>query len=174
MKRRVAKNSGQNLGVFIVAVAVVVLLLGVKFIFAGSGNSGFDQYGYNYQARIFQGKADGVDRLLDGKLGGDTTYANDNLVMKWSKAWDEARFGTVAWNCDAWTDNEWNGKMPGGSGETWHYKMVWVGPELEASSCWRPGGYPIWDQFEVIFSQGSFANQHFWAAHARPAGLGGF
>lgn len=174
MKKYHAKKSGQNLGLFIVAAAVVILLVGVKFIFAGSGSNGFDQYGYNYQARIFQGKADGVDRLLDGKLWGDPTYANDNIVMKWSKAWDEARFGTVPWTCDAWTDNEWNGKMPGGSGEIWHYKMVWVGPQLAQSSCWRAGGYPIWGEFEVIFSQGSFANQHFWDAHARPAGLGGF
>jgi hypothetical protein len=31
------------------------------------------------------GKADGVDRVLDGKVWGDPTYANDWLVMKWSK-----------------------------------------------------------------------------------------
>ncbi|MBC7233623.1 MAG: hypothetical protein H5T68_10345 [Chloroflexi bacterium] len=62
--------------------------------------------------------------------------------------------------------------MPGGSGETWHYKIIWVGPELENSPYWREGGYAIWGQFEVIFSHGTVANEHFWDAHANPAGFG--
>lgn len=28
---------------------------------------------------------------------GDPTYANDHLVMKWSKAWDDARFHGEPW-----------------------------------------------------------------------------
>jgi hypothetical protein len=39
--------------------------------------NGFDMFGYNYQARIFVGKADGVDRVLDGTFWGDPMYAND-------------------------------------------------------------------------------------------------
>lgn len=136
-----------------------------------AGAGGFDEFGYNYGARIFVGAADGVDRILDGKVWGDPTYADDHLVMKWSKAWDNARFGGAPWTCEAWVDNEWNGRVPGGSGEVWHYKIVWVGPELEASPYWREGGYPIWSQFEVIFSHGTMGNAHFWDAHARPAGL---
>jgi hypothetical protein len=89
---------------------------------------GFDEFGYNYQARVFVGKADGVDRVLDGAVWGDPTYANDHLVMKWSKAWDDARFHGAPWTPDAWEDNEWNGAVPGGSGEVWHYKIIWVGP----------------------------------------------
>ena len=27
---------------------------------------GFDEFGYNYKARIFVGPADGIDRVLDG------------------------------------------------------------------------------------------------------------
>ena len=50
---------------------------------AVSVSAGFDQFGYNYQARIFVGSADGVDRTLDEAVWGDSTYANDNLVMKW-------------------------------------------------------------------------------------------
>lgn len=132
--------------------------------------TGFDQFGYNYKARLFNGKADGVDKNLDGAVWGDPTYANDRLVMKWSKGWDDARFNGADWTPDAWEDNEWNGKVPGGSGEVWHYKIIWVGPELEESQYWREGGYPIWGQFEVIFSQGSVANEHFWETHANPAG----
>ena len=92
--------------------------------------------------------------------------------MKWSKGWDDARFGGAAWGPDAWCTNHWNGQVPGGSGEVWHYKIVWVGPELEDSAYWRPGGYPIWGQFEVIFSHGTTPDGHFWETHATPAGLG--
>src|SRR3989304_5078336 len=70
-----------------------------------SAAGGFDQFGYNYKARIFVGPADGVDRVLDGKVWGDPTYANDYLVMKWSKGWDNARFKGASWTPDAWEDN---------------------------------------------------------------------
>jgi len=145
--------------------------LSAKQSVLGKETSGFDQFGYNYNARIFNGKADGVDKILDGKVWGDPIYAKDRLVMKWSKAWDDARFRGVPWTPDAWEDNEWNGKA-GGSGEVWHYKIAWVGPDLENSPYWREGGYPIWGQFEVIFSQGTVANEHFWDAHANPSGYG--
>ena len=149
---------------------VIVTLFAVPAVALAAG--GFDQFGYNYDARLFVGPADGVDRVLDGLMWGDPTYANDHLVMKWSKAWDDARFNGAAWTCDAWTNNEWNGMLPGGSGETWHYKIVWVGPALHSSPCWEDGGYPIWGQFEVIMSHGTIANEHFWDAHAVPTGYG--
>lgn len=140
-----------------------------------SKGGGFDGFGYNYTARVFVGAADGVDRALDGAVWGDPTYANDHLVMKWSKGWDNARFHGEPWGPDAWLNNEWNGKVPGGSGEIWHYKIVWVGPELEDSPYWREGGYDaLWGEFEVIFSHGTIANEHFWDAHARPSGYGLF
>jgi hypothetical protein len=53
-----------------------------------SAAGGFNQNGYNYAARIFSGPADGVDKILDGKVWGDAIYANDHLVMKWNAAWD--------------------------------------------------------------------------------------
>jgi hypothetical protein len=133
---------------------------------------GFDQYGYNADARIFNGKADGVDRNLDGTYWGYAQWANDRLVMKWSKAWQDARDGG-AWGPDAWTDNEWNGRVPGGSGEVWHYKIVWVGPQLESSPHWRSGGYPIWGEFEVILDHGSWSDRvHEFFARAHPNGYG--
>jgi hypothetical protein len=133
---------------------------------------GFDQFGYNYQARIFVGAADGVDRVLDGLANGDATYANDHLVMKWSKAWDDARFNGAAWTPDAWVDNEWNGMLPDGSKTSEHVKIIWVGPELQQSVYWREGGLPIWGEFEVIFDHYNDPTNHFWAAHAQPAGYG--
>lgn len=137
-----------------------------------ASGGGFDQYGYNYGAGIFVGPADGVDRVLDGTVWGDPTYAKDRLVLKWSPAWDEARFNGAPWTPDAWTDNEWNGKVPGGSGEVWHYKIVWVGPLLENGPYWRDGGYAIWGEFEVILSQGSAGGEHIWDVHANPNGYG--
>lgn len=136
------------------------------------GDAGFDEFGYNYTARLFSGAADGVDREIDGKVWGDPTYANDHLVMKWSQAWDDARFHGVAWTPDAWCSNEWNGMVPGGSGEMEHFKSVWVGPELENSVYWRPGGYPIWGQFEAIFDL--YGPGPYWLAHANPAGYGAY
>ena len=157
-------------GIF-VGVLATHLYYNSSAIVLGKQTNGFDEFGYNTQARLFNGKADGVDRILDGKVWGDPTYANDRLVMKWSKAWADARFNGAAWTSEAWEDNEWNGKVPGGSGEIWHYKIVWVGPDLQNSPNWHTGGYPIWGQFEVIFSQGTVGNQHFWDAHAKPAGF---
>jgi hypothetical protein len=134
---------------------------------------GYDDYGYNYNARLFNGAADGVDKNLDGTVWGDATYANDHLVMKWSKAWDDARFHGADWTPDAWVDNEWNGNVPDGSGYTEHTKIVWVGPELEDSPYWREGGVAIWGEFEVIFDQGQDPDHvHHTYTHAVPAGYG--
>jgi len=162
----------------LLGIITVTLLATVGTVIA---KGGFDEFGYNYQARVFVGKADGVDRVLDGKVWGDPTYANDHLVMKWSKAWDDARFHGADWTCDAWEDNEWNGAVSGGSGEVWHYKIIWVGPELENSPCWREGGYPIWGEFEVIMDHGvskiaeyceTNNGGHQFCAHAIPTGYG--
>jgi hypothetical protein len=160
-------------------VALIAAVVGL--VFAGvlatapvtRAAGGFDKFGYNYTARVFNGLADGVDRVLDGTVWGDPTYANDKLVMKWSKAWDDARFNGAPWTPEAWTSNEWNGKLADGSQITEHYKIIWVGPELELSAYWRPGGYAVWGEFEVIMDQGSDPTGHFWFAHAIPTGYGG-
>ena len=56
-----------------------------------SGNPlslGYDQFGYNYQAHMFNGTYDSVDRILDGKYWGSSgDYVDDNLIMKWSDSW---------------------------------------------------------------------------------------
>jgi len=176
-----ARKKAQTNHVHIIILSIASLLLFSIFLVQNSttsrsksGNNGFDEFGYNYTARTFNGSADGVDRNLDKTVWGDPAYANDKIKMTWSKAWDDARFNGKPWTCDAWEDNQWNGKFPDASGEIWHYRIVWVGPELKESSCWREGGSPIWDQFEVIFSQGTVGNEHFWDVHASPAGYGVF
>lgn len=161
---------------FFILAALIVLTITTPVLAddskSNSKGTGFDEFGYNYNARIFVGAADGADRVLDGKVRGDPTYASDQLVMKWSKAWDDARFHGAPWTPEAWCSNEWNGMVPGGSQEVWHYKIVWVGPELENSPYWREGGYAIWGQFEVILSQGVIGGEHIWETHVNPSGYG--
>ncbi len=153
----------------ILAIVLTLALAGA----ASAAGGGFDQFGYNYQARIFVGAADGVDRNLDGTVWGDATYAKDHLVMKWSKAWDDAKFHGAPWTPDAWEDNEWNGNVPGGSGTGEHYKIVWVGKDLENSPYWRPGGYALWGEFEAIFDHATGpGGADNWFARAFPAGYG--
>jgi hypothetical protein len=169
MVRRI-KNMKRLILVLVAGAALAALTV----MPAAAAKGGFDEFGYNYTARLFVGPTDGVDRVLDGKVWGDPTYAKDHLVMKWSKGWDDARFHGAAWGPDAWENNEWNGKVPGGSGEVWHYEIIWVGPKLENSPYWRDGGYAVWGQFEVIMDQGTLPGEgHVWFAHAIPTGYGG-
>ena len=154
-----------------VLVILVIAMLPIA-VFADDGQgkgTGFDQYGYNANAGLFNGNADGVDRVLDGKVWGDPTYANDKLVMRWNDEWTRGK--TENWSngpyC-AWENNNWNGAVKGGSGEVWHYKIVWIG-----NGPVPDGAYRIWRQFAVIFSQGT-ANGHFWDTHANPSGYGAY
>lgn len=140
---------------------------------ANASDGGFDQYGYNYQARTFVGLADGVDRVLDGTVWGDPTYAYDRLVMHWSQAWDDARFSGAAWTPDAWEDNEWDGACTGCSGEVWHYKIVWSQTCRDAGVA-PQGGYCVWGEFAVLMDQGATVGAgHTWLARVTPAGYGG-
>jgi len=67
---------------FLITMMIAFFLTTSSTTAAKPDDKGFDEFGYNYQARIFVGSADGVDRLLDGKVWGDPTYANDHLKMK--------------------------------------------------------------------------------------------
>lgn len=150
---------------------VSVLLVGT--VIAGKPSDvGFDEFGFNYKARIFVGPADGVDRNLDGNVWGDPTYANDLLVMRWSKGWDDARFHGGDWTTDAWENNEWNGMVPGGSGEVWHHKIKWIGDCGADLDPTPSGGYCIWGQFDAIMDQGAHDGEHFWYTHGIPTGYG--
>lgn len=138
---------------------------------------GFDELGYNRTARIFSGTGwtwcmgkVGDAAWCEAYLG---PYANDKLVMKWNAEWDRGNAEGWAYPpYDAWLNNQWNGMMPGGSGETWHYRYVWVGPCGDYGAPLDNGGYCIWGQFAVIMSHGTFENQHFWDAHGTPSGYG--
>ena len=150
-------------------VAAVFLLPSVA-----NADRGFDEFGYNRGARIFNGT--GSSWCLARGAAADClgAYSPDKLVMKWNAEWD--RGNAENWASPpyaAWENNEWNGKA-GGSGAVWHYKIAWVGPCADGSTL-PSGGYCIWGQFEVLMDQGldpSLGPGHVWFAKARPNGYG--
>ncbi|MCL4533707.1 MAG: hypothetical protein M1370_00905 [Bacteroidetes bacterium] len=167
----------RNVAIALLSLSAVVVLLGATATAVLAGG-GFDQYGYNNTARIFNGT--GSSWSLSKGLPADYlgVYANDKLVMKWNAEWDRGNDeGWARPPYAAWEDNEWNGKVPGGSGAVWHYKIVWVGSCGADYTPLPNGGYCIWGQFEVIMDQGVDPNVgpgHMFFAKAGPAGYGAY
>jgi len=119
---------------------------------------GYDQFGYNYQAREFNGTYDSADRILDGLYWGDNgDYVNDRLRMKWSEDWlsnkdcnGDGKLDRGATPADwannlskGWLTNQVEGEYFDVDGNTQHYtyfaKIVWVGP-----------GGPLWGLYQII------------------------
>lgn len=171
--------------VILISVLILGLVLIAGVTFAAKGPSG-----YNWKAKVFVGTGmqycqQRYDMTItktacEAKIGED---ADDHLVMKWSQAWHDTVFGPdniryngdeSPWTTDAWVNNQWNGMFPGGSGKSYHSRIVWVGtPCDDTNPNWRDGGYCIWGQMEVIHKQGKDSSGHWWAAHGVPSGYGG-
>lgn len=158
----------------LILLGAIGMFLAVGVSYAAAG--GFDQFGYNRTARIFNGTGESwalAKGLPANYLG---INAPDKLVMKWNAEWD--RGNAEQWTKGpyaAWENNEWNGNVAGGSGSVWHYKMVWVGDYTKDSSLIPAGGYGIWGQFAVIMDQGTDPSLgHLWFAHANPTGYGAY
>ncbi len=165
------------------AILISILISGFALAGVVLAAGGFDEFGYNRTARVFNGPVSGwcLNRGLPADCMG--IYSNDKLVMKWNAEWD--RGNAENWSnqpYDAWENNEWNGNVEGGSGAVWHYKIKWVGncednpvPLGVSSDSLPEGGYCIWGQFAVIMDQGidpSYGPGHIWFAHAIPTGYG--
>ncbi|MDP2946433.1 MAG: hypothetical protein Q8N61_03230 [bacterium] len=119
--------------------------------------SGYDQFGYNYQAHMFNGTYDSSDRTIDGTYWGSTgDYVDDKLMMKWSDAWlanvdcdnngklDRGLVnGVVSGTSMGWLTNHVVGDYIDGDGNVQNYtdfvKIVWTGP-----------GSPLWGQYTII------------------------
>jgi|SRR3989344_2508865 len=118
--------------------------------------TGFDQFGYNYQAHLFVGTYDSSDRNLDGTYWGSTgDYVDDGLIMKWSDDWlanvdcngdGKLDRGTSAGGISqGWLTNQNEGDYDSDSDGTQdaHYtyfvKIVWVGP-----------GGSLWGEYDII------------------------
>jgi hypothetical protein len=144
-----------------------------------NNNHGFNDVGYNFTARIFNGIA--WDWCMD-KVGNEDwcnaylgEYKYDRIIMKWNAEWDRGNDENWLYPpYEAWENNQWNGKVPNGSGDVWHYKIVWVGPCGADGTPLENGGYCLWGQFEVISDHGTLDGVHEWLAHATPNGYGSY
>src|SRR3989344_2673336 len=136
----------------------IYAVLAVSSLFSVAGAAlaagGFDQFGYNRTARIFNGTGSSWCLQRGAPANCLGIYSPDKLVMKWNA--------------------EWDGKN-GGSGAVWHYKIKWVGSCGAEYTPLPDGGYCIWGQFEVLMDQGQDPNSgpgHLWFAKALPNGYG--
>ena len=120
---------------------------------------GYDQYGYNYQAHMFNGLYDNFSRPPVPVTTGDV-----NLIMKWSDDWlankdcdgdlhlDRGLNGTTATGTSmGWLTNHMEGDCVTAGGDSIHVtyfvKIVWVGPATSPDP-WA--GRRIWDEYAVI------------------------
>ena len=113
--------------------------------------AGFDQWGYNYQSRMFNGYVGNLFRPSVPAISGD------RLVMKWSDAWlanvdcdlngkldrglvDGQQTGGIS---RGWLTNHFSGSYVDDNGYSQKFtdfiKIVWVGP-----------GGNLWGQYTVI------------------------
>ena len=162
-----------------VAMAGLTLSAGVAGASPNGNGGGFDQYGYNYTARVFNGTylqwcaEQGIAPATCSTYLGAATV-NDQLIMKWNAAWDACNASQTPPNCaGAWTDNELNGKVPGGDGYVWHYKIVYS-QTCTTSGTPSNGGYCVWGDYEVLMDQGTVNGTHTSYALATPNGYGAY
>ena len=137
--------------------------------------TGYDQFGYNYQAHMFNGTYDSSDRVLDGTYWGDVAdYVDDNLSMKWNDAWLsngdcdgdnklDRHYGHPSYiGSGAWLTNHVEGDYADNDGNECHYtyfvKIVAVSADdVLVAGIWHdPDGVEIgpeiWGQFAIIQS----------------------
>ncbi len=127
---------------------------------------GFDEYGYNYQAHLFNGVYSDYDRVHGG------LFSDVNLQMKWNDAWLsnkdcdgdhklDRHYGSATYiGSGAWLTNHDVGVSEDGS--RWTYFVKIVAPPLDAyrigpayTGIWYTAdgvemGTDIWGQFAVI------------------------
>ena len=180
--------------VLVVSFVVLVLLGGISSaVFADKPmNSGFDQWGYNYQANMFNGLYWNYSRPEPPCEPG-TCASDSQLIMKWSDEWlneDRVRCagtpqeGSSA--CEgAWLTNHQRGEYPGDDGKTckWTYfvKIVYppggpvnVDPVDDFDD--NTGGEIIWGSYVIIqqVSNDKCAGEHGNIFSVQPAGFGAY
>ncbi|MGE5393027.1 MAG: hypothetical protein ACM3NH_04770 [Candidatus Saccharibacteria bacterium] len=128
--------------------------------------TGFDKWGYNYQAHMFNGLSSNYSRPEVPDTDG-----TEQLVMKWSDDWlanvaceqDSARklargydpkTGMAAGVSKGWVTNHYEGDYLGDDNEYHHYtyfvKIVWVGaaPTDGTTDPWA--GKRVWGSYAII------------------------
>lgn len=160
----------------LVSAALCTLALGIGFpavaastcakiqsgtIFDVKGNVitvGYDKYGYNYQAHIFNGLYENYSRP-------DTvvTVGTENLVMKWSDDWlanvdcdfdnklDRGLTGTTSTGTSmGWVTNHFEGDYLGSDGDMHHY-TYFVKIAYDAGAACTAGALTcIWGSYTII------------------------
>ena len=115
---------------------------------------GYDQFGYNYQAHIFNGRYCDYDRVTGGE------YCDVHLVMKWNNAWlsntdcDEDELLDPHYGFDsyigsgAWATNHMSGKYEvDGKTCKWYYFVKIVAVPADAyvnEPCYNENEYGTW------------------------------
>jgi len=132
-------------------------------LYASTGElltTGYDEFGYNYQAHMFNGRYCDYDR----EIGGDS--CDVKLVMKWNDAWLsnmdcdgdgklDRYYGFDSYiGSGAWCTNHQSGTYVGDDGKehkwTWFVKIV-AKPTADYD-CAAHGGVQIWGSFCEIQS----------------------
>lgn len=119
---------------------------------------GYDKYGYNYQAHMFNGLLENYTRPITPVTESDT-----NLIMKWSDEWlsnqdctadgklDRGGAGASGNTSKGWLTNHMEGDYLGDDGEMHHWtyfvKIVYVGP-AEFPDSWADKR--IWGLYAII------------------------
>lgn len=153
--------------VFIIALASVAIGATIKdgTITDKNGNIitlGYDKYGYNYQAHLFNGLYDNYSRPPVPVAEG-----SENLVMKWSDDWLsnkdlnndgkldrglDPKTGISDGTSKGWCTNHFEGDYFDANGDPHHYtyfcKIVYVGPVTETPDPWADKR--IWGVYAVI------------------------
>ena len=130
--------------------------------------TGYDQWGYNYQAHIFNGRYCDYDRVEGG------LYCDVNLVMKWSNTWlsnkdcDDPPDGLLDRHhgfdsyigSGAWLTNHQSGTCEDENGKEWHWtyfvKIVAAPADAHAvGGYWYTAddveiGPVIWGAFAIV------------------------
>jgi len=128
--------------------------------------TGYDEFGYNYQAHMFNGRYCDYDRVI----GGD--YCDVDLIMKWSDEWlantscDEdglldRHYGHASYiGSGAWETNHQSGAYTGDNGESCHWTYfvkIIAAPDdaYEDGGIWYAAdgteiGPVIWGSFAII------------------------
>ena len=176
----------KKIAFMLIIVVVLMSLLAIPAMAAGGGKKagcttiqdgtlvdsygnplvvGYDQFGYNYQAYLFNGRYCDVDRVL----GGD--YCDVNLIMKWNDAWlsnmdcdsdgkldryhgYDSYIGSGAW-C---TNHQWGSYEEDGKTYKWSYFVKIVAVPEDAyveDGYWytaddTPIGSVIWGSFARV------------------------
>ena len=158
---------------------------------AGNGDpitTGYDDFGYNYEAHMFNGRYCDVDRVE----GGD--YCDVDLIMKWNDAWLsnkdcdgdgklDRHYGDASYiGSGAWETNHQSGKVEvNGKLRKWTYFVKIVAAPADAYSVngyWYTAdtieiGPVIWGSFAIVqqVSNDPSAGEH-GILYKSPAGPG--